>query len=311
MKIALFGAGGVGGYFGACLSRAGEDVHFIARGRHLEAIRRDGLRVDSAGRDFTINPVNATDNPRDVGIVDAVLVAVKAWQVPDAAQAMQPVVGPKTIAVPMGNGVEAPDQLAEILGKEHVLGGYCKISAFIAEPGHIVHAGVEPFVAFGRMDGLPSQQAVRLRDAFRRAGVNVEIPNDIQAGMWQKFIFIAAVSGLGAVARVPVGRLRKSPGTRRLLEGSLEEILEVSRAKGIQLPDDIINSTMKFVDSLDPEVIPSMQRDIMAGDPSELESQTGAVVRMGSETGISTPLNEFIYNCLLPQEKLAREDRNR
>ena len=176
MRIAIFGAGAVGGYFGARLAQAGEDVIFIARGEHLRAMRRDGLYVESILGDFRVTPVKATDDPASVGPVDVVLVGVKAWQVPEAAESMRPMVGPETFVVPLQNGVEAPDQLAAVLGKEHVLGGLCRIICARVAPGRIRHAGMEPYVAFGELDNRPSPRAERLRAAFERAGSGPRSP---------------------------------------------------------------------------------------------------------------------------------------
>ncbi|MGD1996105.1 MAG: 2-dehydropantoate 2-reductase [Anaerolineae bacterium] len=306
MHIAVFGAGAVGGYFGARLAHAGEEVTLIARGAHLRAMRSQGLRVQSIEGDFVVRPVQATDDPAEVGPVDVVLVAVKAWQVSDAAEAMHPLVGPETFVVPLENGVEAPAQLAEVLGAKHVLGGLCRIISSIVEPGHIRHAGIEPYVAFGELDGRLSGRAEQLRRIFARAGVDAEIPADIKAAMWKKFLFIASFSGVGAVTRAPVGILRSLPETRRLLERAMEEILAVAQACRIALPDEIVHQTMAFIDGLPPEGTASMQRDILEERPSELESQNGAVVRLGREAGVRTPLHAFIYQALLPLELKAR-----
>jgi 2-dehydropantoate 2-reductase len=307
MRIAVFGTGAVGGYFGGRLAQAGEDVVFIARGEHLQALRTQGLRVDSLKGDFLVQPVQATDDPARVGVVDVVLVGVKAWQVPEAAQAMRPLVEPETFVVPLQNGVEAPAQLAAVLGPRHVLGGLCKIISFIVGPGHIRHAGAEPYVAFGELDNRPSERAERLRQAFTRAaGVTVEIPPDIQAAIWEKFLFIASFSGVGAVARAPAGVLRSLPETRQMLEEAMHEILAVAQARGIALAEDAISRGMAFVDSLPPGGTTSMQRDITEGRPSELASQNGAVVRLGQEVGVATPLHAFMYNSLLPLELRAR-----
>ena len=185
MRIAVFGTGAVGGYFGGRLAQAGGDVVFIARGKQLQALQDQGLRVDSPKGDFALRSVQATDDPAQVGVVDAVIVGVKAWQVTEAARACRPLVGPKTFVVPLQNGVEAPDQLAAVLGAEHVLGGLCRIVSFVVAPGHIQHAGLEPYVAFGELDNRSSERAERLRAAFEGAGVMAEIPPDIQVALWQ------------------------------------------------------------------------------------------------------------------------------
>ena len=308
MRIAIFGAGGVGGYFGGRLAQAGEEVSFIARGRHLRALQENGLRVESIEGDFALHPVRATDDPAVVGQVDAVLVAVKAWQVPAAAEAMQPLVGAATFIVPLENGVEAPAQLAAVLGASHVLGGLCRISSFIAAPGRVRHVAIEPYVAFGEMDGRHDGERVeRLRAAFARTrGVTVEIPADIEVAMWRKFLLIAPWSGLGAVTRAPIGVLRSQPGMRHLLRQAMEEVVAIGQARGIALPAAAVGETLAFIDNLAPETTASMQRDVIAGHPSELEAQNGAVVRLGEEAGIATPVNAFIYHSLLPLELRAR-----
>ncbi|MER3459155.1 MAG: 2-dehydropantoate 2-reductase, partial [Chloroflexota bacterium] len=286
---------------------AGEEVIFIARGEHLRAIRERGLRVDSIKGDFVIQPAQATDNPAEVGPVDAILVGVKAWDVPQAAQLMRPMVGPETFVVPLENGVEAPDQLAEVLGREHVLGGLCKIISAIVAPGYIRHAGIDPYIAFGELDGRKSERAERLRQAFARAiGVTAEVSDDIQAAMWEKFVFIAAISGVGAVTRAPAGVIRSLPETRQMLEQAMREILAVARARGVALSDEVIPQTMAFIDAMPANGTASMQRDIIAGRPSELDYQNGTVARLGRELGVPTPVNAFIYASLLPQELRAR-----
>jgi len=307
MRIAVFGSGAVGGYFGGRLAQAGEEVIFIARGAHLQALRSDGLRVDSPKGDFSVQPAQATDDPGQVGAVDAVLVGVKAWQVPQAAQAMRPLLGADTCVVPLQNGVEAPTQLAAALGERHVLGGLCSIICLVAGPGHIRHVGGEPNVAFGELDNRPSPRAERLRQAFARAsGLTVEIPPDIHAALWKKFLFIAALSGVGAVARAPVGVLRSLPETRGLLQEAMQEVWAVASARGVALPEDIVEKTMSFVDGLPPGGTASMQRDIMEGRPSELAAQNGAVVRLGVEAGVATPAHHFILRSLWPLEMRAR-----
>lgn len=306
MRIAVFGAGGVGGYFGGRLAQAGDEVVFIARGEHLEAMQTNGLRIDSTKGDFQVKPVQATSDPRWVGTVECVLLTVKAWQVPEAAQALLPLVGEETGVVFLGNGVDAISQLSAVLGEQHVLGGRCQISSFIAAPGHIQHVGIEPRVAFNELDGRPSLRVERLRQAFERANVIVTVPEDIQAAIWEKFVFIAAVSGLGAITRAPFGVFRAVPETRQMLEQALDETVRVARAKKINLPEDTAAKTMANIDGMGADIVASMARDILAGHPSELGSQNGAVARMGLELGVPTPIHSFIYNSLLPLELKAR-----
>jgi 2-dehydropantoate 2-reductase len=307
MRVAVFGVGAVGGYFGGRLAQAGEDVVFIARGETLGALRTSGLRVDSVAGDFVVKPANASGDPQAVGPVDIVLVAVKAWQVADVAPALRPLIGTETAVVPLQNGVEAADQLATVLGLEHVAPGVCHIVSSIVAPGHIRHAGLEPRIAFGEHDDRSSPRLERLRDAFIRAGVAVQIPKSIGVAVWEKFLFIASLSGLGALTRVPAGVLRRVPKTRLLVERAMGEIVAVARARGIVMPEDAIARTLAFIDALPEQATSSMQRDVMAGRPSELEAQNGAVVRLGREAGVETPVNDFIYSALLPQELLARK----
>ena len=306
MRIAVFGAGGVGGYFGGRLAQAGEDVVFIARGDHLKAMLTHGLRVDSVKGDFVLKPVKATDDPVQAGIVDVILVGVKAWQVTNAAEAMRPMVGPETFVLPLQNGLEAPTQLAAVLGDQHVLGGLCGLSTFIVGPGHIRHAGAEPFVRFGELDNRPSDRVKRLQKVFERAGVIAKIPQDIQVALWMKFLFITAWGGVGAITRTPLGVWRSLPETRQMAESALQEITIVAQARDIALPENAMPMTMNIYDSLPPDITSSMQRDIAEGRPSELEAQIGAVVRFGKDADVATPLHRLIYNSLLPMELRAR-----
>lgn len=306
MRIAIFGAGAVGGYFGGRLAQAGEEVIFIARGAHRDAIRQNGLYVESPLGDFHVYPAQVTDRPEEVGPVDGIIVGLKAWQVPEVAPAMGPLLGPETFIVPLENGVEAPEQLAAVWGAERVLGGLCRIISIVTAPGRIRHGGMEPYVAFGELDNRPSARAERLREAFLRAGVRAEIPPDIHVALWEKFLFIAPFAGLGAVTRAPVGVLRALPETRALLEGAIAEAFAVGRARGVRLPDDVPARTMALIDSMPPEGTTSMQRDIAAGRPSELDYLAGAVVRIGRQVGVDTPIHTFVYHCLLPQERRAR-----
>ncbi len=291
------------------MAQAGESVVFIARGEHLRAMRRDGLRVESVEGDFVISPCEAVEEPGEVGEVELVLVGVKAWQVSDAAQTMRPLVGPGTTVLPLQNGVEAPRQLAEALGRKRVVGGLCKIISEKVGPGHIRHSGAEPYVALGELDNRRSERIERLKEALERAGVAVEIPADIQVALWEKFLLIASVSGVGAVTRAPLGRLLSVAETRELLRSAMHEIRSVALALGIEVAEDVVARTLAFFDSLPPEGTASMQRDVMAGRPSELESQNGAVVRLGREAGVATPVHDFLYASLLPQERLARKGR--
>ncbi len=306
MRIAVFGTGGVGGYFGGRLAEAGEDVIFIARGDHLRAIKEKGLKVDSRNGDFVIYPAAATDTVSDVGVVDLVLVGVKAWQVPEAARAMQPLVGANTTVLPLQNGVDAASQLVDTLGPESVIGGLCRIVSFVVEPGHIRHAGAMPSVIIGELDNRQSQRIATIEELFKRAGVEITIAKDIQVALWTKFLFIASFSGIGAIANAPAGILRTDPQWRTQMLQAMQEIYALAHARGINLPPDSVDKVMAFVDALQDDATSSMQRDIAAGKPSELDAQNGAVVRMAHEAGIEVPTHALIYHTLRPLEDKAR-----
>ncbi|MDA0264425.1 MAG: 2-dehydropantoate 2-reductase [Chloroflexi bacterium] len=306
MRIAIFGAGGIGGYLGGRLSQAGEEVVLIARGEHLEAIREHGLRVDSIKGDFVAVPALATNNPTEAGTVDVVILGVKAWQVNDAAKAMRPMIGPHTFVVPMQNGVEAPDQLAAVLGKQAVVVGLGGLISYIVGPGHILHAGGEPFVAFGETDDSTTERTQQLLRAFQNADVRASVPSNIHAALWGKLAFMAANSGIGAITRVPSGQWRSVPESWEMAQQVVREVVAVAQGRGIQMPNDAVAAAIARLEASPPDGTSSMQRDLMEGRPSELEVQSGGVVRLGKEAGVPTPVNTFIYHSLLPQEMKAR-----
>lgn len=306
MRIAVIGAGGVGGYFGGRLAHAGIDTLFIARGATLAALRERGLRVDSIRGDFTLPRVDATDDPAGAGTVDAILLAVKAWQLADAARSALPMIGEGTMLVPLENGIDAPEVLIPIAGREHVVGGLCAIVSYIVAPGHVRHAAVEPLVMFGELDNARTARVERLREAFARAGVSAQISPDIRHSMWTKFLFIATLSGIGALTRVPTGVWREVPELREMVTASLREVAAVAAARGIDLGPDAVEKTWQRYDAMAPGSTSSLQRDIMDGKPSELDAQLGAVVRLARESGVEAPVTSMIYHTLLPQERIAR-----
>jgi 2-dehydropantoate 2-reductase len=306
MRIAIFGTGGVGGYFGGRLAQAGEDVTFIARGENLRAIQTEGLKVDSPTGDFIIHPAKVSDSFAEVGAVDLVIVSVKAWQVTDAALAMKSFVLPTTAVLPLQNGVDAVPQLIAELGHEAVIGGLCKIVSFIVGPGHIRHAGFTPSIVIGEADNRKSDRVLAIADALIHAGVEATIATDIDAALWTKFLFIASFSGVGAIANVPAGVLRSNPELRAQMVAAMKEIYALAQARGVRLPPDAIDIALAGVETLPFDATSSMQRDIGAGRPSELESQNGAVVRMAKESGVAVPTHELIYAKLKPLEEKAR-----
>lgn len=306
MKIAFIGIGALGGYFGGRLAKAGNDVVFVARGAMLEALRKNGLRVESSLGDIALPQANAISDPASAGHVDAVFVTTKAWQLSDAAPQIRSMLGPETVVVPFQNGVEAHDQLTAALGPQHVLGGMCHIIAMVAAPGVIRHMGLDPLITIGEWNNARTPRLAKLVECLAAAGLEVRIPENIQVALWEKFEFIASFGGVGGVTRAPIGVMRSVPQTRSLLERAMQEIVGLAHACGVPVPDESVTNTMKFVDSLPPAGTASMQRDLVAGRPSELEAQSGAVVRLGRARGFSAPIHEFIYEALLPGELRAR-----
>jgi len=297
----------VGGYFAGVLARAGYWTAVVARGAHLEAFRRNGLRVQGPKDGFTIAPAQATDAPEEIAPVDAVILTVKAWQVSEAAKAVRPLMKSGTKVLPLQNGIEAPDQVRHVLGAEHTLIGLCRIISAVEQPGLIRHAGLQPKVALGEYDGSAlSPSANSLARALGEAGMSVKTPPDMRAALWEKLLFIAGVSGVGAVARATVGELRQCLPTRALLRQVMEEVAAVARRQGIRLDAEVVAHTLSFVDSLPGSGTSSMQRDIADGKPSELEAIIGVVVRLGEASGVPTSAMRTIYAGLLPQEHRAR-----
>ena len=309
MRIVVFGTGGVGGYFGGRLAQAGEDVTFTARGEHLRAIKAQGLKVDSANGDFVIYPAKATDDVNELGEVDLVILGVKAWQVPEAARALKPLVGSNTTVLPLQNGVDAVPQLVAELGSDHVVGGLCRIVSFVVEPGHIRHAGFTPSIIIGEHDNRQSDRITTIEQMFKRAGLETTIATDIDVALWMKFLFIASFSGVGAIANAPAGVLRSDPVRRAQIIKAMEEIYTLAHARGVRLPPNSVETVMAAIDALPEDATSSMHRDIAAGKPSELDSQNGAVVRMAHESGVEVPTHELIYQTLRPLEEKARGKR--
>jgi len=305
MRIVVYGAGGAGGHFGARLARAGEDVTFVARGAHLEAIRTAGLVVETPDGEIRIHPARATSDPGAVAGADAVLLGVKTWQVEEAGRVMAPALGGETYVVPLQNGVEAASQLVRTVGEGRVVGGLCATFSFVVAPGRIRSLGAFHSVRFGELSGRPSERTDRLLSAFDRAGVRATIPPDIHLALWEKFLFVVPFGSVGAFRNAPIGETRSDPETRAMLERGMREILAVARARGVALPDEAVPAAMGFIDSLDPKGTASLQRDLAEGRPSELEAWTGAVVRLGREAGVPTPLHAEIYAALLPRERAA------
>lgn len=306
MRIAIYGTGSLGGYHGAKLALAGHDVTFIARGQQLAAIQAHGLTIDGVEDQFTLHPVQATADSAEIGPVDAVLVGVKTWQIEEVAARLASLVAAHTRVLTLQNGVEAPEQIAQYIEPKHVLGGVCKGFFLLESPGRIRHVGVQPSITFGQIDHSQTPEAENLLAALQSAGIQSAIAPDIQVALWEKFLLVTSLSGVGAVTRSPIGPIREYPPTRRMLVQSMVEIVTVATAHQVKLDPNFVEKTLAFIETFPPEATTSMQRDWMAGLPSELDAQIGAVVRLGQAAGVETPLNEFIYNSLLLMERQAR-----
>lgn len=300
MRIAVFGAGAVGGYFGARLADAGHDVAFIARGRHLAAIRKSGLRIDSPNGNLTIHPAQVTDDPVSVGPVDYLMFAVKLFDTEAIGHACRPMVGPDTTVLALQNGVESEDILGGILGPRHIMGGTVYIAAVVAEPGLIRQTGKFARMIFGEMDGSPSERGRTFESACKKAGIDAVFSPAVMTEIWMKFIVLVALSGVTTVTRKPVGLLRADPDTRMLLYNAIAEAAAVGRARGVALPGDAVERQMATIDGWPPEMVASMLHDLNGGRRMELDYLSGAVARIGRQCGVPTPIHDTLYAALKP-----------
>ncbi|MCZ6605824.1 MAG: 2-dehydropantoate 2-reductase [Alphaproteobacteria bacterium] len=298
MKFAIMGSGGVGGFFGARLAAAGLDTHFIARGTHLAAMRSGGLEVLSPAGDFHVEPVQATDDPATIGPVDCVLFATKLWDLADAALACRPLIGPDTGVISLHNGVSAEEDIGNVLGPTHVLGGVAEITSFVERPGVIAHRGNFARIRFGEMDGRQSARTEHMLEAFTKAGIETELSQDIGLLLWLKYVVIVGTSGMTSLTRQGLGPIRNTAETRALLAQAFDEVIAVGTAKGVAFDSDVGEERMAFVDTLPETMTSSMANDLTLGQRLELEWFAGNLVRMGQALGVPTPLNGLIYNLL-------------
>ena len=305
MNIVVVGAGGVGGYFGGKLAHAGFDVTFIARGKTLQAIKLNGLKVKSVNGDFVVHP-KVTDDIKELKNSDLVILGVKSWQVEAIAKELKDVISKQTMILPLQNGADNADRLRNILPHENVLAGLCKIVSKIEAPGVINHFAFEPEIVFGEYDGKLTSRVKKVKSAFNKAGFKSTISENIQLDIWKKFLFITTISGIGAITRVVYGEIRKDDYLRQIMYQTANEIVAIANAKGVVLTNSDIEMTLKIIDNFNHGTTASMQRDFMAGRPSELENFNGYIVKQGKELHVLTPANSFIYHCLLPQERKAR-----
>ena len=300
MRIAVMAAGGVGGYFGARLAQAGHDVAFVARGRHLAAIRERGLVVKSAAGDIHVAHAVASDDPKSLGGFDVVLFAVKLWDTETAAAAMRPLLAGGGVVIPFQNGVESIERIGAVVGAPQVMGGVAYIAATIAEPGVIAHTGQMARLRFGPLLREQEAAAQSFREACTGAGINAELVADIHRAVWEKFVFLAAMSGVTSATRQSIGAIRNDADLRACLEDAMREAWAVGRSRAIALADDFIAQQMTFADGLPAEMKSSMLNDLVAGNPLEAPWLSGAVARMAKQAGIAAPVNSTLYAAVKP-----------
>jgi 2-dehydropantoate 2-reductase len=303
MRIAIMGSGGVGGYFGARLAQAGAEVHFIARGAHLKAMREQGLRVESPLGDAHLKDVRATDDPAAIGPVDIVLFSVKLWDTETAARLIAPLVGPETAVISFQNGVQKDDILKRVFGDRHVMGGVCYAAVSILQPGVIRHLGSLQRLVFGEYDGSQSARAQALLDACRKGGIDAELSTDIRRMLWEKYVFLVGLSATTAGMRTPIGPIREHPRTRAFLLDIMREVVVVGRAHGVALAPDYAEQRLKFADGVPPEMTSSMHHDLERGNPLEVDWLSGGVVALGEAKGVPAPLNRAVRDILTLQAK--------
>jgi 2-dehydropantoate 2-reductase len=306
MKIAIFGTGGIGGYFGARLAAKGNDVTFIARGAHLAAMKSNGLKVESALGNLEVKPVKASDDPKAIGPADYVLFCVKMYDVESAAQAAKPLVGPNTTVVTTQNGVDTWERIAPILGEPRVMGGVAQIAATIAAPGVIRHTGKLARLVFGDRGGAVSPRAKALEEVCKAAGIEAVATDKIDVEIWQKFVFLASIAGLASMTRRSMGVINADPDLRALLGDAVSEVVAVARAKGVELGSDAASRVTQNIGAMPAEAKPSMLQDLERGNRIEVEGLSGKVTALGRQLGVPTPVHRTMYACLKPYIAGAR-----
>ncbi|MGV6845341.1 MAG: ketopantoate reductase family protein [Lutibacter sp.] len=307
MKILIYGAGGVGGYFGAKLAQAGNDVTFIARGKHLTEIQKNGLKVKSIKGNFSVNvtAIDEVDKIKDQP--DLVIFGVKSWQLIEAAKNCLPLVHSKIVFLPLQNGANNCNKLLKVLPKENIICGLCRIVSKIESPGVINHFEYEPEIVLGEITNQKTKRILAIKDVLTKAEIQNKIPENIQLAVWRKFLFIATFSGIAALTRSTIGEILKSKYLKKMMQSVAEEIVSIAQIKKINLTEKDIKKSFEIYKKLEPNTTASMQRDLMEGKPSELENFNGYIVKLGQQLKIKTPINELVYYALLPQEELARK----
>jgi 2-dehydropantoate 2-reductase len=299
LRIAVMGSGGVGGYFGARLAQGGADVHFVARGAHLAAMREHGLVIEGGPQSIHVPKVHVTDDPRTIGPVDLVMFCVKLWDTESAARSLLPIMAPQTGIISFQNGVQKDDMLRPIFGKEAIMGGAAYVGTAISRPGVIAQTGPLQRLVMGEYDGRRSARLERFYQACRRGGINAEISEDIRRSIWEKYVGLVAMSGATTAMRHTIGPIRSNPLTREFLLDLAREVVAVGRAHGVGLPADYAEQRTAFFDGWPPEMTTSMHHDLQQGRPLEVQWLSGGVVELGAAAGVATPMNRAVRDILI------------
>ena len=298
MKIVMMGSGGVGGYFGARLAAGGADVHFVARGAHLDAMRSHGLTIEGGPAPLHLSHVQATNDPSSIGSADFVFIAVKLWDTAAAIEQVKPIVGPKTTVISFQNGVLKDRYLLEAFGAARIMGGVGYVATTIDRPGVIKQTGPMQRLLFGELDGTTSERGQRLLDACLKGGIAAQLSPDIKREIWQKYVFLVGLSGTTTTIRKPMGAIRENPQTRAFLRDVMREVVAVARAEGIDLASDYTEQRLALVDDVAYDMTSSMHHDLERGNPLEVRWLSGGVVELGEAVGVPTPLNRAIADIL-------------
>lgn len=300
MRIVILGSGGVGGYFGGRLAAGGSDVTFVARGAHLAALRRNGLKITSPRGNLHIPQIKTAETIREIETADLVLVGVKLWDTELVAASLKPIVERGAAIISFQNGVQKDDVLRKYMPADSVMGGVCYIAATISEPGVIEHTGTMQRLVFGEYGGRKSARGEALLAACQTAGIDAELSDAIERLIWEKFVFLVGLSGMTSKFRTPIGPIRENPEKRAMLFETMREVVAVGRAKGVALSPDFAEDRLAFCDTIPATMTSSMQVDLERGNRLELPWLSGAVVDLGAQLGVRTPANTAIVEALTP-----------
>ena len=310
LKIIMMGSGGVGGFFGGRLAKAGCDVSFVARGAHLEALRAHGLTIENEAQgDIHVPQVKVTDDPASLGVADIVILSVKLWDTEAAARAIRPIVGPHTGVLSLQNGVVKDDILRRVFDPAQVMGGVCYVATHIARPGVIEQVGTMQRIVVGEYDGRTSDRARQLHEALSKSGVDAELSSDVRRAIWEKYVFLVGLSATTTTMRSTIGPIRENPRTRAFLHDIMREVVAVGRAQGVALAEDYADQRLAFADTVPATMTSSMHHDLERGNRIEVEWLSGGVVQLGARSGVPTPCNRAVWDILELYSKGRREAR--